>query len=153
MMLSKQRLQTHNAPAPLLQRYQAMGFQKPVMLRTWWEQANTAAEIQYRNDMIWILENMPPELPHQVWINLGMELLEHSFPCLKDAHSSEATAYFAKAADHLFWCNKANQLGKHPAYFAAQVYAFTLQCAYEVSNDTASLRLDSALLTWFSSER
>jgi hypothetical protein len=147
-MLSLNSLKTHNAPPSLMQRYRALGLAEPVLLHTWWEKVSTNASELYRNDMIWLLENMPPDLPHRAWVNLGMNLLERSFPCLKDAQGSEATAYFAKAADHLFWCNKAKQLGKHPAYFAAQVYAFTLQCAHEVSNETAPVLLDSTMLAW-----
>lgn len=148
MMLSLNLLKAHNAPPDLLLRYQTLGQGTPMLLHSWWKTASANDDKEYRNDMIWILENIPPDLPHKAWINLGMELLEHAFPCLKGEESGEATAYFAKAADHLFWCNKAVQLGKHPAYFAAQVYSFTLQCAQAVRNTQTSQQLDHTMLTW-----
>lgn len=148
MMLSPHVFVEHNAPLAMRERWQSQHLSSVLSLQQYWQRADAAQQELLREDMRWLMQHVAPERSHQAWIKLATTLLRLCSPCLDQLKSSEACAYFAKAADHVFWCHKANSLEQHPAHFAGYVYQFTVRCAQTVSNREVLKALDGVILDW-----
>lgn len=145
MMLSLQLLVDHNAPASLRERWQQARVSSVWSLRQYWQRADIAQRELLREDMGWLLQYVAPERSHHAWIQLATTLIRLCSPALIPSNS-EACAYFAKAADYVYWCYQADALEQHPAHFVAHVYRFTVRCAQTVQDSQILAALDAVIL-------
>lgn len=148
MILSSNLFVERNAPRALRERWQDQPSLSALSVRQHWKQADTAHQELLREDMYWLIQNVVPERSHSAWIKLATTLLQLCSPCLEQPKSSEACAYFAKAADHVFWCHQAAILEQPPAHFVSHVYQFTVRCAQSVADVAVLASLDSVILDW-----
>lgn len=148
MILSSDLFVEHNAPEALRERWQGQSSLSALTVRQHWKRADAAQQELLREDMRWLIQYVAPERSHSAWIKLATTLLQLCSPCLEQPKSSEACAYFAKAADHVFWCHQAAALEQHPAHFVGHVYQFTVRCAQSVADMAVLASLDSVILDW-----
>lgn len=107
--------------------------------------ADSAQQERLREDLCWLIQHIPSR-SYREWIALGVDLIQLSFPCLQHPDSSEAAAYFAKAADNVYWCSKSVWLEKNPEYFISQVYQCCVRCAQSVDDIDTVYALDNLIL-------
>lgn len=135
-----------HAPLAMRQRWASWRHSTSASVSHYLQATNSVQQERLREDLCWLIQHMPVKQSYREWIDLGVELIRLSFPCLHYSDASEAAAYFAKAADNVYWCSKSVWLEKNPDYFISEVYLCCVRCAQSVNDKQTVYALDNVIL-------